>query len=305
MTEEAKEGKYKFVYPAHGKHVPYREITRENDLGGRNGYHYYKPEHIDIRVALPAILANSDLDDIQWLPKNPWERQNYVDQYFIQENGGVNLCAGEMRVRGIREGGFRLLEHARDYEFPRAFEPLTWGVGTFREFRTGQDTPFMKCMGEAPLPKIGSRHMKILGRQVLPIGDYDDNNENWIVTPEMFESTNLILADSYGELEQLDRRRGEREFLESYLAHLKKSTEFVKPHLGNEHSSPKGIQYFDKPYVNGWLNHIGLGVWEQPPDSPKGLLERVDFLLENTFIDENPIEVTTDYEHEYLLGEDE
>ena len=247
------------------------------------------------------MLRNVSLNEINWLPQKVKKRQEAIDELFISENGGINLCHSYIRVRGIREGGFRLARHSKDYDGPTALEIISWGVGIFRENKTEQDTSYVKVTGETPLPKINSNYLKTIQHHLIPTEDYetDDNGdytEEIVKSVKRFESTNLILADSYGELEQLRSRTEDKDFLKKYLKQLRRTTEFVQyPNLDFE--APKGILEASPKLTNAWTEHIKNGLWANPPESIDELLERISFLLENTLVDENPKEVVTDYKY--------
>lgn len=283
-----------FVYPAIEAHKPYREITRETFLKCHYGNELtYRPKNVPFTVALPDYLSRV-MDEIKWLPKNPAERQERLDNLFMYEYGGVNLCGSQIRGKGLREGGDRLSRDIRDLDGPTALEIIAWGVGVFREVNTEQDTSYEKVMGKDPLPKLTSKHIKILQHHLVrtledEVDENGDYTNRMIRTVTPFESTNLILADSYGELEQIVKRRHETTFLTIYLNQLIRTAEFIYFRSG-KFFAPRcfGI----KGITKAWVNHTKLGVWQEPPKSVNELVERADFILGNTLIDENPVEVT-------------
>lgn len=125
---------YKFVYPAYEKHIPYRDITKNNNLKRTfKNILEYRPKNVEANIALVTVMNGLNIEDITWLSKDPVKRQEQIGWKFITENGGVNLCNSHIQIRGIRHGGLRLIQHAYDYSFPRAFEPLAFGVGVFRK----------------------------------------------------------------------------------------------------------------------------------------------------------------------------
>jgi len=209
-----------------------------------------------------------------------------------------------VRVRGMREGGMRLSRHCSDYDGPTALEPLAWGVGVFRASKTEQDTSYMKVTGGSPYPKVISPHMVVNLYHLISVEHLvgDDEGEGWtddyVTETVPYESTNLILADSYGELEQLRRRKNDQEFLNKYLAQLKDTANFVEV-CGVE--GPSGIVEQGSDYSGAWLDHIKNGIWKAPPDSTSELSERVDYLLENTIVDRTPGKRITSYKHHIPL----
>ena len=112
-----------------------------------------------------------------------------------------------------------------------------------------------------------------------------------------YESTNLILADTYGELEQLHNRRHENKFLEKYLKQLNYTAKFYQ-FYGSE--IPQMFESIDKPLALSWLKHIENGKWDEPPKSVKELLERLDYLLEKTIIPEEVKLIETSYQSAFI-----
>jgi hypothetical protein len=84
-------------------------------------------------------------------------------------------------------------------------------------------------------------------------GDYSDTKK--VKWSEMYESTNLILADSYGELEQLCHRRQDIDFLHAYLKHLQTVAEFKRePHT--KISAPEALCLMEgKEIIRAWVEH--------------------------------------------------
>lgn len=276
----------KFVYPEHKSHAAYREITRENDLPSK-GSVYYIPQNVKPEVAFPQGIPNFV------------KTQNQIDHMFMNE-AGINLCYYYIEgVMKILSGGFRLSRHCHDRSGPVAHEPISWGIGVFRPVRTEQSA-YQSMLGFKPFPKISSKATKVLKYQLLDSGAKKDPQRPWLQTKTLYETTNIILADSYGELEQLFRRRNDSQFLRNYLRDLQENTEFKT--ISANLFAPAGMNYYSSLFVNGWLNHIKLGLWKEPPKTKKELIERVGFLLEETIVDRNPIEVITSYEHKCYMG---
>jgi len=294
-----------FVYPELEEHKPYRSITRDTPLTDYGPtYLEFCPKNVDPRVALGEHYADMSLDEIKWIPKNPKKRHQFIDDWFIGENGGVNLCSGDIIVREISHGGFRLSGHCRDYSGPTALEIIAWGVGVFRKTKTEQETSYAKATDADPMPKVVSEHLRVLQHHLVPIEDLEvDEQGNYIdeeaMRIDIYESTNLILADSYGELEQLKRRSREKEFLHKYLTVLQNTAEFVQRGSGGV---ARGMIQFYPPIAEAWVNHIKNGIWKEPPKSIRELSDRVKFLLENTQIDNNPrMEITNHKRHTPLI----
>ena len=116
----------------------------------------------------------------------------------------------------------------------------------------------------------------------------------------------MILADSFGELEQLQRRKDDKEFLRAYLRDMQEVATFRKRRTildKSELNCPEAFLYYSEKIVGAWVNHIQCGRWNGPPQSVDELSERVDFLLSKTIIDEEAEEIITGYEYMSLFGE--
>lgn len=292
---------YKFVYPEIDAHKPYRAITRDTPLKNHYGSISYRPRDVGLYICFP-FLQGKNLNDVEYMPKDLDRRQKYIDEQFIRECGGVNLCNQAIRARGFRECGLRLSRHVYDYDGPTALEALSWGIGVFRESRTEQDTTFMIVTGREPLPKVTSKHAKVLQHHLVPVEERETDDAGRCTGKNVkgtlrYESTNIILADSYGELEQLGSRLNEKGFMRMYLGNLKKTAQFVRPPPHQKSEAPECMGYFLQEYAEAWLKHIGNGIWKSPPQSVDELSYRVKFLLENTLIDEKATEEVTDYKY--------
>jgi len=141
--------------------------------------------------------------------------------------------------------------------------------------------------------------LKILQYHIVPY-TYQEQNESgyidkWSTDTDAFESTNLILADSYGELEQLRKRSSDKTFLKKYLEELKYTSKYKK-YWSIPFEAPHSILEFGEEIAGAWLKHIKNGIWENPPQSVEELSDRVNFLLENTLIDTDARTIVTDYE---------
>ena len=135
--------------------------------------------------------------------------------------------------------------------------------------------------------------------QIVPFIDTKQNASGYIhgeyeTSSKTFESTNLILADTYGELEQLQHRSKDKAFLEKYLEQLKQTAKFNEHYLPFE--TPNGFIGYRKELVLAWTKHIKNGLWQNLPQSTGELSDRVNFLLENTLVDTNARTIVTDYE---------
>lgn len=287
-----------FVYPAYTLHSPYRTLTRDHNMVVINGHIWHKP-----RGVLPQIVFPEERFGTvpEWA-----DTQEKVDSWFLQ-HGGINLCNPYLKGdRHMRPGGFRLClgVHPTYSSVAQAYELLSFGVGILRPVQTRQNRGLDCMFGIPALPKISSKHMKVLLYHIVAYDEKKDSERPWIVTKESYESTNLILADSFGELEQLKRRRNDEEFLQAYLRDMQEVTTFREKNSAfdnNKLMCPEAFHMHTDESIRVWLNHVQLGKWRAPPGSIDELSTRIDFLLANTVIDEKPEEVVTNYEYMSLL----
>lgn len=295
-----------FAYPEYLPHVPYRVLTRDQDMVLRhilradvdqgivlrNGVVFHKPKNVPAHVVFPSgtpsFISN----------------QEGIDSYFMS-HGGINLCNWYIyHNRGIRSGGIRLRNdvHPEHSSVAQAFEPLCFGVGVFRPAGTRQEGGLDCVLGNPALPKVNSRYIGILLSQIVPYGLKEDARIPWMVAKEVYETTNLILADSYGELEQLLRRKNDEKFLEAYLNDMRDTAEIIELKLMTPQglttiAGPRGMATLNEHVIAAWMNHIKCGIWSGPPSGIPELMERVVFLLENTVVDKKATGWVTSHNH--------
>lgn len=280
----------KFVYPASKKHEIFRHITRESPLKGSS-------YNINFELVPDEICRWKSLD-------------------LFGRKGGINLCHDGISCIGEHPGGPRLSYHGwgpLSEVGPVAFEPISYGVGVFREWVTRQRGAFAAVMGDGAIPKIVSKfgNSRLVLVKLGELTEEDKEGRPWMVERTIYESTNYIYGDSYGELEQIFNKRNNKQFLDTYISNLKRATK-LKSHVcyslsylnGLEIISPEGMDLVPEILsVPWWNNHINSGnaLWNKPPENRVELIERVDYLLKNTYIDDNPNFEVTDYNYMNLM----
>lgn len=321
----------KFVYLADQKQEFLRQIARETDL---TPISWSDAKHKPISRDYPALfyfpwpsklpegtcaLWRGDKDQPELSQpgggyksagKYRDDNPESISLFFRMEGSALNMCnATDKWKSGWSQNGWRLGCDGNDG--PLALEPICFGTGIFRELFSRQ-TLFESMVGELPRQKYVSEYLQSLGAIVTTQTRHGEAER------VVYESTNIIYGDSYGELEQLIRRRDDRTFLDLYLQVLNhegerlipsgtdpnvwynKGRNFFETYRGHPSSATSGS------LCKAWTQHIDQnGLWDKPPQTPEELLERVEYLLGNTIIDPHPELRRTKYDHKFHLGEDQ
>ena len=261
----------KFVYPEFSPHKPYRELTKTKEIvveTSRDGqqYVYYDLKNIPESVVFP--------DGTPDFAKNS---QAQTDSWFVR-TCGINLANYyRMAAYGFPSEGFRMERHPHDSRFPTALEVLTYGIGLLRYKKTPIGG-FYYLLG-AGIPRLAPHGEQVIMTHVVP-GHQSDTERPWMEERFVFDSTNILLADSYGEIEQLYDRKSDRKFMEAYLDYLTGET-------GPAPKIPQFLKYRGL-FTGTWMTHSTRGIWNELPSTTDELVRRVEFILENTEIDANP-----------------
>lgn len=243
-----------FVYPEFTPHRPYRELTRTKSLTSDSaGVLEYELHGIPATLVFPEGSPQFVNDQAE------------IDRYFSYWGTGVNLTHYmNSPGRGFVSEGYRAERHCHDSKFPRAIEIITYGIGLL-QYRKAHIGGFYHMLG-ADIPRLAPRARRV-------------HMTHLVTMPQPFEtdvldSTNIILADSYGELEQLRERRQDMTFIDTYLDYLRWSA-----------SQDSFFMRSQNAIMPAWRRHVSIGLWKEPPTNPAELSGRVDFILRNTEID--------------------
>lgn len=289
----------RFVYPANHRNELYRAFTGQwRELKNEPYDLVY-----DIASRLPKVFVETEIsfdEEPVDLSKYQWDPTTSTQWFYMA--GGVNLCNGSK----YPQMGLRLATKGMcDSSGPTALEPLTFGVGAFRKTFCKQ-TLFQSVVGEAPHKKTDSDLLRINARYIVPT-ERSEADQRRVIDRITWESTNLIYGDSLGEIEQLLRRREDKEFLQAYLQTIQETGRRIdrKNPAPNNHMPYSGrVSYVGMPYLSGrvlpaWVDHVeNQGIWDKPPQSTEELVERAQFIWDNTFHDIKTKEVLTAYKHE-------
>jgi len=254
----------KFVYLVNEQHSPYRELTREIELSTEFCNVIYNPDaKISLEIFRDEKACAETLTKAQ------------LNKFFFGEGAGLNLCSPRIVSRGIKYAGNRMHKGFNGY-YPVASERIIYGIGLFRNARTEQSL-YQALLGIPPEPLIDSSSVERVVYYERRKADPERltfKEHNW------YESTNIILADEYGELEQLFKRKNETLLMDRYLEDLQ---ELPTKRI------PINIPSYNL--------HLKRGLWQEPPKNRTEMIERIELILDNIYTDTNANLILTDYEH--------
>lgn len=196
------------------------------------------------------------------------EFRSYISRRrSIEATIGIDMVSEELLAYGA--GLLRKVYTADQYE-ERMEVAEKFGIpATLSELLTGITVP---------VGKLNSKFIQVYGNIILSY-IYDTNRR--VVEP--WESTNIILGDAYGELEQLQRRKHEIKFLNE-VAHVLTVT--LTPWTTEDTMLIADKTLTREEFVRLVKAHLRMqSLWPSPPESGKELSDRVDHILSHTNID--------------------
>jgi hypothetical protein len=297
-----------FVYPQHRLYEPYRELARSAELKVND---YDTPGHDgrtqDVRYTwVPVTVELAYARDLPYMKPKHLERvEKDIEErttYFWHRGGGVNTISESKRwPEDFTNEGYRL--HRRDTntwgdDSPHANELIAFGVGLMRPLKPRAkafDAALARYVGEEAI--AGRADSSLVERGMTHIVTIDAHNgTEWTHAPFALETTNLIMPEVLGELQQLLERIDDTAFLEAYLYDLLKTCTPVEIDLSNllpkrddEPSRvvvPPSLGYSMKhSWRTAHMGHIGQGIWDTPPTTVRELRNRINYLIDAIIID--------------------
>ena len=148
---------------------------------------------------------------------------------------------------------------------------LNHGIGIVRRVRAWSGG-FYAALGDH-LGRIELNGAKVY--QTIIAKTHTDPEDTVITHAEDWESTNIVYGDSYGEVQQIQDRKSDREFLVKLCEGL--------------NLEPESQSFWTPDYKGLHKNHVACQrLWDDPPQSPDELVDRVDYILAHCVLDDKP-----------------
>lgn len=287
------------IYPQHELFEPYRELAERSPLAL-----IQIGDEVEIRftpVFIPSSIQFYFFGQPDATISDPSQRADW----FWYRQGGLNTLSHLKTWPGrINNNGLRLGFGAHHYPYLglNAYETIGFGAGTLRPriqtfggFRTHLEK---EESGSGKAAQIGSRAAKKIG---YLIQDLKSTPEGWQPTNIVYQSSNVVMPEVVGELQQLYARRDDKALQEAYVKQLLRVC--TKVPIEIQHSpglcqpginttplvAPLSFQYVETSYAIAHLQHLENGFYDEFPKTRSGLIERVEDLLSRIIFDTYPI----------------
>ncbi len=268
----------KFVAIQDPLHELARRLTRETPLaalGGAEGRPWVEYE-IDPEKLPESYYVLAGRHALQGLPYaeamrgSAWKVQGLAKRWLAEKVNYFDAtrldrrCQRDLRLRARRRGPGLL-----------AAELISFGTGLLRAANDHPADPAQARISrrygrlESPYEFTYARIRALAWNSLPLLGSHK----------ETFESSNVILGDALGELEQLWERRADTAFLDAVarvLQPLRRHGE-ITSHL----CPPLHCREVMRA-------HLAQGIWKQPPANGRALLRRIEKLLNSIIIDSAP-----------------
>lgn len=285
------------VYPAHPFFEPYRELARTSELNVQNYAGGVRLEHDPISVppSVARCLGNMFVEYMD---------QQELDMMFWSRFGGLNTLSQTKRwPNNIVNTGLRLeFDPTQPYRSPTSFELVGFGAGTLRP-RKPELPPFVAVASQIETglqPHCYRIDSKLRGKAAATylVKEFDVNEKRDISIA--YESVGLVMPEIYAELEQLAARTHDNHLIDTYLAHLlrKCSLQLIEFHafedgmptaLEGRLHAPAELQYREFSWAAAHLGHLSNGIFKELPSTTYELRDRVERLLHDIVVDNNPV----------------
>ena len=174
--------------------------------------------------------------------------------------------ARDLRIKLRREGAGML-----------SAELLAYGIGTLRARNDDLQDKLHQSMWRK-YGRLSSRHE--ISYATIRALHWASQPSKERTRKESYDSTNVIYGDVLGEIQQLWDRRADISFLDQ----VARSLQALR---GGLETGPSFHPPLNTPLILK-LHKQCQAVWRRPPSGGRALLRRLDYLMENLVVDDNP-----------------